>query len=318
MTPAPDLKNKMIKQLLKLALLALVAANTQYATAVKYNSASEDLLLVIRNGSKDMVWDVGTVSNILAVAPGNTYTVTNYVPATVVSTFGSYNAAGLDFVLVAASSDSDPNTRIWATDADLVNVPPQLSGSDWGNYQGKVKTVGTAASGNSTPVNSTTTNYVTTAGNANSYSYIVSESVGGDAVLTWNGNLPFTPESGVGTTQDFYELSTGRAGKLLGTFTMSGSTGVVTFTAASGLTPPTLLPSNIILPITRVGSSVQISFTTTNSNNYQLLYTTSLTPPVTWVTNSAAGTATGDGSTKSLTDTGATDAKRFYRIQSFY
>ena len=115
--------------------------------------------------------------------------------------------------------------------------------------------------------------------------------------------------TGLAANKLYLTLSDSSAPTLVGTFSLAAN-GVVTFTAASSAPPaPTL-------NISRVGSVSSISFLSANSATYTLLYTnsTGLTAPVTtWPV--LAGTITGDGTTKTFTDTTAA-TERFYKVKA--
>ena len=116
-----------------------------------------------------------------------------------------------------------------------------------------------------------------------------------------------------GTTDPKSGLTTGAA-YFVGYFTLAPS-GTMTFTRAA-TNAVTLPPPAPTLSIARSGTTTTISVPTTNAATYTLHYTNSLglTAPVNqWP--STAQTITGDGSTKSFTDT-STDASRVYRVQA--
>ena len=91
------------------------------------------------------------------------------------------------------------------------------------------------------------------------------------------------------------------------------STGVMTFTRA---TATSTAPAAVTLSITRNSTTHvnTISFPSASGVTYQLVYTSTAgltTATANWTT--VAGTISGDGTTKSFTDT-TTDANRFYRV----
>ena len=92
-----------------LAALALLAA--PQAKAWNYNSG--DVLLVFRNGSQDVEYDLGSVTNLLGHTNGYTTTITGWDPTLVTSTFGGFS--GLSVALLATSggtnwlSSAEPN-----------------------------------------------------------------------------------------------------------------------------------------------------------------------------------------------------------------
>lgn len=129
------------------------------------------------------------------------------------------------------------------------------------------------------------------------------------------------PDSLVGTSAVLYEdlwesssstLSGTKPYTYLGYFTLdlTGANPKLTFTGVNvpgSLTPP------VITSVTRIGSTATvISSSAVPSHSYQLQYTTSLTPPITWL---PAGTSVvAAGTTVTNTDSSVTGAQRFYRV----
>lgn len=97
---------------------------------------------------------------------------------------------------------------------------------------------------------------------------------------------------------------------LFGAFSLAAN-GVVTFTTPSSAPPAPKLA------ITRSGNTSSISFVSSNSATYKLYFTNS-TGLGDYLTNwpSLAGTITGDGATKTFTDT-TTATNRFYRVNAY-
>src|ERR1700761_7611453 len=100
------MKSFILRTLAALALLATPAAR-----AWNYNAG--DLLLVFRNGSQDVEFDIGSVTNYLGHTNGYTATVKGWDPGLVTATFGSFS--GLSVALLATSggtnwlSGAEPN-----------------------------------------------------------------------------------------------------------------------------------------------------------------------------------------------------------------
>jgi hypothetical protein len=164
-------------------------------------------------------------------------------------------------------------------------------------------------------------NYVAAASATTSYSYLLSTGAGlpTTTLPTFGANVNFTTEVLAGSSQNLYQFTsdptfTTLTATLIGTFSMNATTGVITFTRANAVVVVPLVPSRIV-NFVRAGNLNTISFTTTNGNNYQLLYKTNLTQ-ATWTTNGAAGVVVGNNATNVFSDTTA-DAQRHYRVQSF-
>ncbi len=107
-----------------LAALTLLAAPV--ARAWTYNDG--DLLVVFRNGSQDVEFDLGSVTNFLGQTNGYTTTVTGWDPTLVTSTFGSLTTAVKIILLVASTgratnwlSGAEPDTTAYNISAQAAN-----------------------------------------------------------------------------------------------------------------------------------------------------------------------------------------------------
>jgi hypothetical protein len=134
------------------------------------------------------------------------------------------------------------------------------------------------------------------------------------------GVIPFaTFDSSSVLYMDLYHATVSTPYTYLGYFTLDISTSTPKFTftpsAATGATnaPP---PPPTTLSIARTSNASTISFVSSNAATYQLFFTNSAglaTPVTNWPF--LPGTITGDGSTKTFTDT-TTDADRVYRVSA--
>jgi hypothetical protein len=279
---------------------------------MNYSVNNNDLLLVFRKAnSKDVEFDIGSVSNYLNLAAGTVLTV-NYDTNLVRANFNnSFN--GVSFILAATTSDNDLPLRVWATDADLIHTPNQLTVNEYSTLSAAITSIGNTASAN-TGYNPGTP-WVVSSTDANAYSYIVSPG-NPSGIPSWNGNMNFTVENTSGHTLAFYELKLNPStppASLVGSFTMA-TNGILTFTAGPLSAAPT--PSRIA-GLARTNGVCAIRFTTTNGVHYLLRYSADQAAPLaSWPTNTGAGTVTGDNTIKTFTDTTA-DPQRFYLIQSY-
>jgi hypothetical protein len=293
----------------KLTVLTIViAASTQIVNAMLYNPNQSDLLLLFRSDSytKNVEVDIGSVTNLINLAAG---TVTNfssvYSTNQVKTNFGNAFSAVVFTVAGSTASTGGHGNALWFTSASGV-VPTNVPINTLNPIRNQVLTIGGDAAAATGSVAGS--NYVGASTAPQSYSAVLGGNYG-----TFGGLLSFTDEALAGNTQNFYQLGVGTGpGVLIGTFSMSSVNGAVTFTRANTVVP--LVPAQIV-GVVRTAGSTQISFTTTNGNNYQLLYRTNLLQGG-WVTNAAAGTVTGNNATNVLNDA-TTDPQRFYRIQSF-
>ena len=311
-----------VKQIL---LILAVIATTQTSKAMIYNTSksSADLLLLFRgiNGSVTpcVEVDLGNVTNLLNLAPNATADMGSYgYIANQVKTNYS-NSYGNAIFTVIGTAVTGAQGGLWATDSSS-GTPSGFQSTVYNSIKGLVGGIGGDASAQTSDVQGS--NFVCTASNdAQAYYYLVTtaNSQPTTTIPTFGGNLSFTDESLPTNSMNFYQfsqtngLSSPYSPQLIGTFSMNATSGAITFTRAGTVTR-TLVPSQIV-GMVRSGSSTQVSFTTTNGDNYQLLYMTSLNQAG-WITNSSAGVVTGNNATNVLNDT-TTDQERFYRIQSF-
>lgn len=276
-----------------------------------YAATNADTLLVFREDNfNDVVFNVGSVSNLLALPNGTTTNLsydTNLVKGNFNNTF-----AGVKFIVLACNDSVTVPTRLWATDASLTVPATNVTVSKFGVIRSKTESVGNQAAavtlGNASP-------FVTSPSDPNAYSYIVTGSTV-TGMGTFNGDMNFTVEADAGATQTFWEVAPSNLtpkprSKFIGSFAMDATSGRITFT--SGTNSAVALAASRIVKVIRTNGVSKVSFTTTNGNNYRLLYSTNL---VTWLTNAAAGTIAGNNATNTLSDTNAA-GRVFYRIQSY-
>ena len=285
---------------------AVTAASIQLAGAFNYNDG--DLLLVFRkDGFNDVEFNLGSVSNYLGLANGARRTVSNWDASLVRSNFNN-SLASVRFLLLSATSVTDPLRRIWGTSANLApHTPPtDLSGSRWGALRSKINFMGSEATAVS--VTNASQIYIAAASDSSSYTFIASD--GGQLDATTVGGLaPFPVDTENPATLLFYEvkisnLAVKPPAPILGSFCLDGG-GNLTYTAG----PLTPLPRPAI-SLTRSGNNSTISFLTTNCGNYRLVFATDIGGPWTVGASSVAG----DGTVKTLTDS-TSGAQRFYEVQ---
>ena len=294
-----------MNKLSKILLAALAAGTVQTACAFNYHDG--DLLLVFRGGTgaNDVEFNLGSVTNYLGKAAG-TQIIVNY-NTTVLSNNFNNQLDGVQFALFAATSVSDPTPRLWATDINLSTAAKKMAISPWLNLRGQMSQVGIAATQNS--LTNSTANYVTASGSLDAYDFIAAN--GNPAVnnvSTWNGVLLFPTEGTIPAQVAFYQIEPSNTtpkptASLVGSFALD-DTGKLTFT--SGM----VIAASTIQGITRSGNTVTVNFSTCFGAIHRLCYRTNLTTG-SWTTLSPS--ATGDGTTKSLSDT-ITDPIRFYKV----
>jgi hypothetical protein len=284
---------------------------------MQYSSDTSDLLLLFRKTSSQVYVevDLGSVTNLLNLSGNSVVDLSTYgyISNQVLTSYSS-SFTNVLFTVIGVAGLGDPS-GVWVTDFSDTSAPANMGSSAYSNLRGTVDGIGSDAD-NATgfTVNS---NFVSSAGTANeTYDYLLTTAVGQSqsSMPTFGGNLKFTDEALAGKTQNFYQLSSSSSGTgtLIGTFNMNATNGVIVFTRTG--TGVTLVPAQIV-GVASAGGGTQISFTTTNGNNYQLLYKTNLTQ-VGWLTNATAGKIAGNNSITNFSDI-STDPQRFYRIQSF-
>jgi hypothetical protein len=297
-----------MKKLNHFLFAALAAGTVQMADAMNYQA--QHLLLVFRDGNRDVEFDLGSVSQFIGLAAGTRVSV-SYDQNMVTTNFGTMS--GVDFLLVGATASwlgPDPNAKVWLTDSQLFSAPNNPTYSAFSVMNSKIEGVGLAATdvtaSNSAP-------FATSSSDVSSYDKIVSDRTG-IAIPTMYGSVPFAVENANPTTLAFYQLTWNNSGTpssatLIGAFTIDVN-GSLYFTAGQ---LPTLSQSQITGFTSEAGFNT-ISFTTATGSNYKLLYSSSLSSGWTPV---AGGTSAGDGTVQNLFDF-SQDPARFYRIQATY
>lgn len=288
-------------------ILTILSASTLLATplARAWTYSDGDVLLVFRNGSQDVEFDLGSISNFLGKTNGYTTTVTGWDPGLVTGAFGSL--AGANLVLLATAgatnwlSGVEPNTTAYNVSSQGVN-----------SLHGVINAVGNKPL---YPINIPTAEpnaYSIDVGGqyeTSSYDYIVSNGHF-SGIPQLGGYAPFTVQQSIPGFLDFWQVQSTTVypnsppDHLVGTFYIT-SNGTLTFVA--GPRPPALTS------VSRAGNVSTVQFTTTVGNTYSVAYTNSLGGPVSrWPVD--ASTLIGDGNVDSLNHTNAGDAAEFYRV----
>ena len=335
------------------ALLAAVALPEAVFGAAQFQYTQfGDLLLAYRKpgtGSYELVVNTGNVTNFEAMPLGSTITITNNSYTRLTNAF-PVASGGLNNLSWSVSSSFQGAFGTWAgyqvttiwytvprTNVSVQSTPPSRgTSSAQGGYRqnmlgvgaGAVTTSGNLASNeNNTPFLIREPVWDGVSQIRNDYSYFVDNTGTGP-----NGSfgLPSlvektTPASFSSAVRSdlyrsrptgFTDPDTGSSSGpayLVGYFELSPS-GVLTFTRASAVTPPSTPPPPTITSITRAGNTSTVSFTTTNGAIYSLYYNSlaGLSQPVaSWPVSGT--TVTGDGLVNQLSDI-TTDTNRFYRV----
>jgi hypothetical protein len=298
-----------------IALLVLLAASP-LARAWSYNDG--DLLLTFRDsgGNYDVEYDLGSVSNILGNTNGYTTTITGWNSSVVTGQFGS-NLAGINVILLAVTSLSNPSPTAWVSGSEPDTTAYTTSIYGWdSNLHGIISAIGNkpispfdVPPAAATPTNAYIIQPSGLQGGA-SYDYIVSGGTFAN-VPTLGGHSPFTVQQTIPGSFDFWAIQPSSTypnpppDKLVGTFTIT-SNGVLTFVA--GPRQPT------ITSISRSGNVSSVQFTTTVGNQYSVAYTNQLGGNGVWPVD--ANTLIGDGNADTINHTNNNQGVEFYQINT--
>lgn len=293
----------------------------------------------------EAVVNIGNITNFEAIAPGTQVTIGHYTPSPqlVPDSFPDFN--NLQWSVFGDNTSSArvwagfPRTTMWLTlprsDSNTQTpVPgrfiPFGQNSIWNYVAGVGVGASFISSGEISNQDNTATFVREPSGDTTHALSVYIGDPSDPTVGDFSGYLPFdvenlTPASFTSATRsDLYQfcpiatvdpntqLTNGPA-YYVGYFQFNPD-GTMSFTRAT--TNSIVIPQPQIVGVTRAGNTTTISFSTTSGATYSLLYTsaTGLTLPVSgWSTLSA--TVTGDGTTRSLTDT-TTDAVRYYRVSA--
>ncbi len=290
-----------MKKTIHLTLAALALLATPLARAWTYTDG--DVLLVFRNGSQDVEFDLGSVTNFLGNTNGYTTPVTGWSSNLVTSTFGGLTGAKV--VLLASAGGTN-----WLSSAEPNTTAYNISSPDADSLYSHISAVGTRPL---YPI------AIPTSG-ANSYSIDVGGQYAAsayDSIVTdghfsgiskLGGHAPFAVEQSVPGFLDFWQIESttiypnSPPDKLLGTFYIT-SGGKLTFVAGPR--------ASTITSVNRSGNVSTVQFTTTVGNTYSVAYTNQIGGAAAWPVD--ATTSVGNGKVNSINRTNSDDAE-FYRV----
>lgn len=308
-----------MKKILPLTLAVLGLLAVRPAEAWNYNPG--DLLLVFRNGSSDVEFDLGSVSNYLGLATGTTTNVTGWNPTLVTQTFnGDTNLntfsslSGVDVLLVAATAVGSSPSTAWLTGVEPNTTAYTVSPGTWSSSLGSIiNNLGSRPlfynEAATTNANSSATNsYVLPVGLLGSYDYVVTGGKSVAGITYFGGNAPFVVESAPPADLDFWAITPSSSvpkppDQLVGRFQLSAN-GVLTYTAGPR-------PSQI-QSVTRTGTVSLLAFTTTLGTHYTVAYTNKLGSPISaWPVDTVTNLGDGNVDTLLHTNSGSTE---FYGV----
>ncbi len=299
-----------MKSIILTTLAALTLLATPLARAWTYNDG--DVLLVFRNGSQDIEFDLGSVANFLGHPNGYTTTVPGYAASLVTSTFGAPLDSSVTVALLATTASG--NGTNWLSSAEPNTTAYNLSSAAAESLHGVISAVGNRPLYPiAIPTAGTNAYSIDTGGQyaGSSYDSIVSAGNNKYSIPQLGGHAPFTVEQGLPGFLDFWTIqSTGiypnsPPDNLVGTFTIN-TNGVLTFVAGPR--------ASTVAGVSRSGKVSALQFTTTVGNIYSVAYTNKLGAAVAnWPVD--ATTLVGNGSVNTLNHTNASSAE-FYRIKT--
>lgn len=315
------MRSTTIMKPLKPLLLAALAAGA-FTSASALNYSSTHLLLVFRqDGAKDILFDIGSVSNYMGLAVGTRVPI-NYSQTAVLTNF-SGGLTGVRFAVAGTTSQLDSYPRVWLTDSVVYTAPSDMTYSKFSVLSSKIDSIGGDAAiysaSNAAP-------YIVSTGASSSYDYLATagtlsavSTFHGDAPAAIGSIIPLATDAVNPTTIALYEthISTANpkpAGTFLGGFTID-STGSLYFTAGR-------LPALASTTITSIQADplnsqlATIYFNTVTGANYTLYYAAEILGP--WAPVPGAGSVSGDGTVQSLSDYTAVDPIRYYRVVTTY
>jgi hypothetical protein len=293
-----------MKKIIQLTLAALALLATPLARAWTYNDG--DVLLVFRNGSQDVEFDLGSITNFLGKTNGYTATVSGWNSSLVTSTFGSLTGAKV--VVLASAGGTN-----WLSSAEPNTTAYNISSSDADSLHSIVSAVGTRPLYPIAIPTSGANSYSIDVGGqyaSSSYDSIVS---GGhfSGISKLGGNAPFAVEQSVPGFLDFWQIQSttiypnSPPDTLLGTFYIT-SGGTLTFVAGPR--------ASNITGVSRSGNVSTVQFTTTVGNTYSVAYTNQLGGTAAWPVD--ATTLVGNGKVNFLAHTNSGTTAEFYRVSA--
>ncbi len=316
--PINNLKINPIMNLKKTILpgvagLALFAA--PFANAFTYSDG--DVLLIFRSdGLHNVEFDLGNISQFLGHPDGYTNVVANWDSNVVTSNY-SLIGGGAQFAVLATTSSSDPNRTAWVSDSQPLTAVNDLAPSQWitGIYT-PINATGVGAQND--PNAPSGANYDDVASAAPSaFDYIAAnrgQTPGAIPYLGGSSGIGFKVTGVTPTTVLFYAIHPSSSpikppSTLIGSFSLSAD-GILVFRSGP------LLDTTQITSVSSGGGTVPVTFNTQPAVKYRLRYSTDLSESVAnWTI--LPPTAAGDGSPRTLFDTSATNAARFYVVESY-
>jgi len=299
--------------LLPLAAIALLGARIANA----FNYTDGDVLLVFRSdGLHNVEFNLGNISQFLGHPDGYTNTVTNWNLGVVTSNY-SLTGAGAQFAVLATTSSSDQNRTAWVSDSQPLAAVNDLSPSQWtAGLYGPINATGVGAQNDPNAPAGTNYDIISPTAHA-AFDYIAANNGQTPATIPYLGGgsaIGFKVTGLTPTTVLFYAIHPNSnpvkpAATLVGSFSLTDS-GSLVFRAGP------LLDAAQITAISAAGGAVPVTFQSKPAVKYRLRYSTILpNSPANWTV--LPPTTAGDGSLRTLFDNSASNATRFYSVESY-
>ena len=304
-----------MKKIIPIALAALGLLALPQGWAWTYSDG--DVLLIFRDKSTDVEFDLGNVSQFLGHPNGYTVQVNNWSSSLVAATYGSIGTNTTSQKPVKVLLVASTTTNAWVTSIDPNTTAYQQSPAAFGGIYGVISEVGNYPLIYSEATNNTwAQSYViTVAADYANFDYLASGGTYNSTTISkLGGNIPFVDETGIpasGANLDFWSVAPNGSAiqtpdNLVGTFSLSAA-GVLTFVA--GPRPPA------ITGFTHAGSVTKLNFPTTIGNTYYVSYTNQLGGAVsTWPVD--PNSVTGDGNTDTISHTNSGVTAEFFKVQA--
>lgn len=312
-----------MKRILNLTLAGLALSVAPLVRAGSYQDG--DVLLIFREaGFNDVEFDIGNVSQFLNQPNGYSNQITGFSASTLTSVFGA-DLTGVSVALAGTQPSTNANRLAWLSSASSVTGVNDVTPSAWqADLWSVIDSIGsrpiTYLVPQSPPGGGGWSYSIDPNGTYKlaAYDNIVSgNGVNAAAIPELGGNAAFQVEGTVPGTLGFWQIQGTNAipkppATYVGTFSVTAS-GVLTFVAGPPPTTATQAAPPTILGVSRADGVSTVTFTTSATGNYSLVYTNALGGPVTgWPV--VAGPIAGDGANHSLTHTNSTDSAGFYGV----
>ena len=255
-----------------------------------------DVLLIFRQtGQNDVEYDIGNISQFTNHPNGYAAAVTGWDPTVATGVFGS-DLTGVSVIIASTTSLTNANRTSWLSSGNPTATISDVTPTIWqGNLWSVINAIGNRPK---TYLPMETFPYSLDPGGVASYDYVVSGGGQNEFDLPQlGGNVNFTVEQVIPGLFGFWAVQPHAtpepSATQVGNFYID-VTGNLTFIVGP--------PEPAIVSTTRAGDVVTVKFTTLPVGSYSLVYSDTLSSPVsTWTV--VNGPVAGTGGNQSLTHT---------------